>query len=151
MLEEISLVADLPISNERIGEIGRATVADPVLQKAREYVENGWSTLRLHLPSGVVPHHSIQSEISYQDGLLFKSGRIVVPEVLQEDLLKRLHSSHLGIEGSLRRAREILYWPKMSCQMRELVSRCSICNTYQPKQSKELSSLMKRQHCHGPR
>ena len=80
---------------------------------------------------------SIQSEISYQDGLLFKSGRIVVPDVLQEDMLKRLHSSHLGIEGSLRRAREILYWPKMSSQMRELVSRCSICNTYQPKQSKE--------------
>ena len=103
MLEEISLVADLPISNERIGEIRRATVADPVLQKAREYVENCWSTLRLHLPSGVVPYHSIQSEISYQDGLLFKSGRIVVPEVSQEDLLKRLHSFHLGIEGSLRR------------------------------------------------
>ena len=31
MLEEISLVADLPISNERIAEIRRATVADPVL------------------------------------------------------------------------------------------------------------------------
>ena len=87
MLEEISLVADLPISNERIGEIRRATVADPVLQKVNEYVENGWSTSRLHLPSGVVPYHSIQSEISYQDGLLFKSGRIVVPDVLQEDTL----------------------------------------------------------------
>ena len=83
-----------------------------MLQKVREYVENGWSTSRLHLPSDVVPYHSIQSEISYQDGLLFKSGRIVVPEVLQEDMLKRLHSSHLGIEGCLRRAREILYWPK---------------------------------------
>ena len=41
MLEEISLVADLLISNERIAEIRRATVADPVLQKVREYVENG--------------------------------------------------------------------------------------------------------------
>ena len=51
MLEEISLVADLPISNERIGEIRRATVADPVLKKVREYVENSWSTSRLHLPS----------------------------------------------------------------------------------------------------
>ena len=29
MLEEISLVVDLPISNERIAEIKRATVADP--------------------------------------------------------------------------------------------------------------------------
>ena len=37
--EEISLVADLPISNERIPEIRRATAADSVLQKVRECVE----------------------------------------------------------------------------------------------------------------
>ena len=35
MPEEISLVADLPISNERIPEIRRATAADSVLQKVR--------------------------------------------------------------------------------------------------------------------
>ena len=68
MLEEISLVADLPISNERLAEIRRATVADPVLQKVREYVENGWSTSRLHLSSGIVPYHSIQSEIYFLPG-----------------------------------------------------------------------------------
>ena len=136
MLEEISLVADLPISNERIAEIRRSTAADSALQKIRECVENGWFTSRLHLPFGVVPYYSVQSEISYQDGLIFKARRIVVPQVLQEDIIKLLHSSHLGIEGCLRRA-EILYWPKMSSQMRDLVSRCSMCNTYQPKQSKE--------------
>ena len=113
MLEEVSLVTDLPISNERIAEIRRATAADPVLQKVRECVENGWSTSRLHLPSGVVPYHSVQSEISYHDGLIFKAARIVVPDALQENMIKRLHSSHLGIEGCLRRAREILYWPKI--------------------------------------
>jgi hypothetical protein len=52
-------------------------------------------------------------------------------------MTKRLHSSHLGVEGCLRIAREILYWPKMSSQVKELVSKCSVCNTYQPKQCKE--------------
>ena len=76
-------------------------------------------------------------EISYQNGLIFKSERIVVPQALRDDMTKRLHSSHLGVEGCLRRAREILYWPKMSSQVKESVSKCSVCNTYQPKQCKE--------------
>ena len=136
-LEETNLVADLPISNERLNELRRATAADPVLQKVREYVEKGWPTSKQYLPPDVVPYYSLQSEISYQNGLLFKSGRIIVPQTLREDMTKRLHSSHLGIEGCLRRAREILYWPKMSSQVKELVSKCSVCNTYQPKQCKE--------------
>jgi transposase InsO family protein len=74
---------------------------------------------------------------SVQNGLLFKSGRIVVPQTLREDMTKGLHSSHLGVEGCLRRAREILYWPKMSSKVKELVSKCSVCNMYQPKQCKE--------------
>ena len=104
-LEETNLVADLPISDERLNELRRATAADPVLQKVREYVEKGWSTSKQYLPPDVVPYYSLQSEISYQNGLLFKSGRIVVPQTLREDMTKRLHSSHLGVEGCLRRAR----------------------------------------------
>ena len=144
MLEEISLVTDLHISNERIAEIRRATAADPLLQKVREYVENGWSTSRLYLPSDVVSYHSVQSEISYQDGLVLKSRRIVVPQVLREDMTKRLHSSHLGVEGCLRRAKEILFWPKMSSQMRE----CPCQMFDMPNKARNHSSLMKRQHCH---
>ena len=107
-LEETNLVADLPISDERLNELRRArraTAADPVLQKVREYVEKGWSTSKQYLPPDVVPYYSLQSEISYQNGLLFKSGRIVVPQTLREDMTKRLHSSYLGVEGCLRRAR----------------------------------------------
>jgi hypothetical protein len=120
-----------------MNELRRATAADPVLQKVREYVEKGWSTSKQYLPPDVVPYYSPQSEISYQNGLLFKSGRIVVPQTLREDMTKRLHSSHLGVEGCLRRAREILYWPKISSQVKELVSKCSVCNKHQPKQCKE--------------
>jgi hypothetical protein len=101
-----------------------------VFEKVREYVEKGWSTSKQYIPPDVIPYYSLQSEISYQNGLLFKSGRIVVPQAFQDDMTKRLHSPHLGVEGCLRRAREILYCPKMSSQVKELASKCSVCNTY---------------------
>ncbi len=122
-LEEINLVADLPISDDRLKELRDATADDPVLQQVREYVEKGWPTSKQYILPDVVLYYSFQSEISYQNGLIFKSERIGVPHALRDDMKKRLHSSHLGVEGYLKRAREILYWPKMSSQVKESVSK----------------------------
>lgn len=136
-LEDINLVAGLPIADERLNDLRRATAADQILQKIRDYVENGWPTSRQYIPPNVHPYYSFRNELSYQQSLIFKSGRIVVPQSLQEDLTRRLHSSHLGVEGCIRRARESLYWPGMSTQVKDFVSRCSVCKTYQPRQCKE--------------
>ena len=37
------------------------------------------------------------------------------------------HASHIGIEGCIRRARETMYWPRMSCELKEYISKCDIC------------------------
>ena len=51
----------------------------------------------------------------------------------------QLHSSHIGIGGCVRFAHEILYWPRMSAEIRDFVSRCPICETYHSAQAcKEL-------------
>lgn len=52
-------------------------------------------------------------------------------------MLTQLHSSHIGIGGYIRCAREILYWLQMSTEIRDTVSRCSICQTHRPAQARE--------------
>ena len=54
-------------------------------------------------------------------------------------MLNQIHSiiGHIGIGGRIRRAREILYWPRMSAEIRDFVSRCTICQTYRPEQPRE--------------
>lgn len=52
-------------------------------------------------------------------------------------MLRRTHSSHLGIEASLRKARDSLYWPFMNEEIKDFVSQCSTCSTFQHKQQKE--------------
>ena len=136
-LEEVNLVEEVSIADERLHDLKRATAADPTLQKIRLYVENGWPISRHGITPDVSPYYSFRNELSYQQGLIFKFGRIVVPQMLREDLTSQLHSSHLGVEGCLRRACESLYWPGMSTQVRDYVLRCSVCRSYQPTQSKE--------------
>lgn len=41
---------------------------------------------------------------------LIQKERNLIPETMKMDMLQRIHSSHIGVEGSLRRARENLFW-----------------------------------------
>ena len=50
-----------------------------------------------------------------------------------------VHSSHIGIEGCLRRARECIYWPGMNAEIKEhVISSCAVCNAYPASQQKEM-------------
>ena len=48
-----------------------------------------------------------------------------------------LHSSHIGIEGCVRRARDTLYWPRMAAELRQYLSKCDICLAHRGRQAIE--------------
>ncbi|KAK3738186.1 hypothetical protein QZH41_003084 [Actinostola sp. cb2023] len=50
---------------------------------------------------------------------------------------EQLHSSHIGLNGCLRRARELMYWPEMMSEIKEHVSQCEACSKYGTKEQKE--------------
>ena len=52
-------------------------------------------------------------------------------------MITQVHSSHLGIESCLNKARDVLFWPGMTAEIRDCVSKCETCNTYQTNQQKE--------------
>ena len=64
---------------------------------------------------------------------------VVIPKNLRADMKARIHSSHLGAESCLRRARECIYWPGMLAEIQQYISACEICRkfdtTSQPNES----------------
>ena len=52
-------------------------------------------------------------------------------------MLKLIHSLHLGIEKCKRQARDVLYWPRMSSQIENLISSCTTCATHQRRNQRE--------------
>ena len=71
------------------------------------------------------------------DGIILKGDRIVVPLAMRKEMLQRIHHGHMGIEKSKRRARDALYWPLMSKQIAEMVSRCTVCLEHRKENTKE--------------
>ena len=44
--------------------------------------------------------------------------------------MEKVHSSHLGTEGCLPRAREKFYGPRMNAEFKDLILKCNICGSY---------------------
>ena len=50
--------------------------------------------------------------------------------------MARIHRSHIGVNGCLR-ARESIYWPVMTSAIKDYVSQCETCRSYETTQQKE--------------
>ena len=55
-----------------------------------------------------------------ENGIILKGEAMYIPEVLRPQMLKRLHSAHLGLESRLRRARDKIFWIGMKQQIKQL-------------------------------
>ena len=131
------LVANLPISEKKLKEFQEATTADPTLQTVAQLTKQGWPDHKSKVPADAKPYWSFKEEIHEADGILFTNHKMIVPEQLSPEMLKRIHESHLGIEKSKRRARDILDWPNMNGQISDLIANCSSCLKHRKNNVKE--------------
>lgn len=63
-------------------------------------------------------------------------------------MLKEIQRSHIGIGGYLRRAWELLYWPRINAEVKDYISKCSMCLWYQPEECQE--ELQPHEMCSRP-
>ena len=61
----------------------------------------------------------------------------MVPKSLHSDYLRCVHLGHTDMESTKKRARDILYWPRMNEDIERLVRACSVCNSCKPHQQRE--------------
>ena len=82
-----------------------------------------------------MPYTSYKDELTVQNGVIFRGERLVIPVSLRSEMKKSIHQSHLGIEGCLRLARDLIFWPGMSSEIRQFISMSEVCQKYQAKQN----------------
>ena len=125
----------IPVEPPKRDVFRQQVAADPDIQKLIGVIKHGWIEKK-KLPE-VRPYYDEWSELVESNGLVFCGEQLVVPLALRKDMLNQIHSSHIGIGGCIRRTREILYWPRMSAEIRDFISRCTICQIYRPAQARE--------------
>ena len=114
-VESINMIHYLPVSSERLKDIQRATELDRELQTLKNVILQGW------------PEVKGQAELSVQNGVIFRGERVIVPTAVRSEIMQRIHYSHIGTEGCLRKACDCVYWPGMNAHLRTYMAQCSTC------------------------
>jgi hypothetical protein len=131
-MAELKMVA----SAETIGRITSAAKDDEYVRLMKQ-IATGWPASSAHLETDLRPYHTFADEFSTSCGVVFKGHRIVVPRSARADILDRLHAAHTGVNAVLRRARETVFWPGITVDVRRVTENCEICQTYQQSVQKE--------------
>ena len=125
------------VKDKQTQQIKAASKDDEEMMLLRRIITEGWPEHKQHIPPQVHQYYSYRDELTVQDGIVLRRQRLVVPKTLRAKLKSKCHAGHLGINSILRRARDTLYWPGMSTEVREYVETCGVCASMPIKQGPE--------------
>ena len=145
-LEVIDEREFLQVRDQRLVEIQKAAMMDLEQKTLMQVITQGWPTTIQEAPILARKYWNFRETLTVQDGLIYKGGQVVVPELMRADCLTRLHASHMGSESTLRRARDALYWPNMAKDIISMTAQCRACEEdgiAQPKEEHRAHAIPK--------
>ena len=125
-VESIHAVDYLAISEQQLSNIKEEKVKDLTLQTLKNMILRGWPENSSSVLKEVSEYFNVKVELALQDGIIFKDQRCLIPETLRQKVKEKIHRAHIGIQGCLRRAREVVYWLSIT----DYIEHCDTCNMY---------------------
>ena len=109
---------------------------DHTMNLLKNTVFNGWPPYRKLCPQKLWEFWNFRCDLTLEDGLVLKGSRIVIPASMRNQVLYEIHLGHQGENKGIPRARESVFWPGISADIRQMVKNCDLCNKHQPAQPK---------------
>ena len=113
-----------------LNQFVQAARIDPEYQLTKTYVVEGWPKDRKNLKRELQLLYSVKMDLSLHEELLMFQGRVVVPKSQRKDILGQIHVGHQGVNRCLRRARESVWWPGLSNDIKDMIKNCDLCIKY---------------------
>ena len=143
-LEQIRHGEEVSVSPVHLKRLREMTAEDEELQILTNVISDGWPETLAQArefdrrrKQVTELYWNCRDELTTDDELVYRGHCLVIPAKERPNIVKRLHEPHIGIEGTLRRARDIVYWPGITAQLKHYLSKCGICNSYRPEQCTE--------------
>ena len=120
-------ISVINLSTEKLIMLQDETVKDAKLNSLKEIIYQGWPENIRDLRTDLRPYWSFRDELAVESGVIFKGRQILIPESMQQEILKQLHEGHQGIEKSRQLSRESVYWININKEIKQL---CKTCDAY---------------------
>ena len=115
-------------------EIIAETEADPSLSVLCPLVAHGWPSDKSQVPTALRHYYGLRDELVVSHGVSYKSHKVFLPLKLQSTMLRKLHQGLQGGESMTRRAREVMYWPRMQAGILQESVKCSSYGSALPRE-----------------
>ena len=112
------------VTDQRLEDACQETGKDASLQTLTTLIMKGWQENKPENPLCVREYWPYRDELTSKNGLVFRGIRIIIPHVMRTEMIAQYHRSHLGIQYTIRTARDIMYWPRITADLTEVVQRC---------------------------
>ena len=132
----VNLIEGLGFLTSTLKRFKDTSSTDETSRVVMEYVMKGWPSEKGQVDKLAREYWSFREELSVEDGLLFKSDRLVVPRPLRAEVLDEIHEAHLGENKSNKRLCSLAI-SDSSTQIKDKVSSCPICNAFRNQQQRE--------------
>jgi hypothetical protein len=100
-----SVIANLPASEAYLSELRIQLSADSVCAEVMKYCIKGRPD-RSRLDALVRPYCTERAVLSTHNGLLLRGTRLVIPSVMRNRVLEKIHEGHQGIGKCRERAKQ---------------------------------------------
>ena len=135
--DEYEILAISTVADSFQDKIRAATAKDKTCRNIIANVNDGWPQSSKDLHRDTRPYYPLRDELVCDNGIIYKGNRIVVPKSLRPEILAQLHKSHCGIEATLRRAKDSVFWDTINSDITKTVQQCEACMSCKPRQQKE--------------
>ena len=137
VFENVVMCDGVGVTQFKLDLIRQATLNDDNLTALKRVILDGWPGRKEHTPQCIHHYLVFRDELSVCNNVIFRRCRVLIPKAARPMTLQRIRGSHTGAESCLRKARDILFWPQMSQDIKNHVSQYEVCNESKPNQTKE--------------
>ena len=120
----------VPVSKTRLQKLRLATQSDLTLSSLTKTIHEGWPQSKKDCSEQLLDFWSFRQEISEEDGLLYKSHRLIMLYSERLETLKVLHLGHYAVDKMQLRALETVYWPGIDKDILKCYQSCKTCIRY---------------------
>ena len=100
--------------SNKLDQLRKRTVQDEQLTRLRGYISTGFSCDKKNLLTDLHEFWQHKEMLSIESGLITCGNRIIVPKEMRPEILQYIQKGHQGKERCLLRARNTVFWPKMT-------------------------------------
>ena len=111
-------------------QLRKSTVQDNQFTRLSHYINTGFPCDKKNLSTDLHEFWNHREALSIKSSLITCGNRIIIPKEMRAEMLQYIHEGYQGKERCLLWARNTVFWPKMTCDIQELIERCIICQEH---------------------